>query len=1191
MTGSSRQSAKNTGTSTPAPAKIQQTLFSFFKPPTPKEKSNKQQSPVDQHEPVKPSIAVPKPGSTESMDLDIAESEQKELRTPRAKKRVGYFESSEEEDIGPSVVQKTENKPKRKRIARRIQEDSEDEYNPAGNGDGSDEDHDMEVPDFDEESEIITPKRTQKSIMSPLQERFNGISMKSPTVTTTIRSSINENFLSTKAELKKDRSQKFKEKNEVRYSWLQDIRDAEGNPEGSPNYDPRTLYIPKSAWAGFTPFEKQFWEVKSKHWDTVVFFKKGKFYELYEKDCDIGHKEFDLKMTDRVNMRMVGVPEMSFDYWAAQFIAKGHKVARVDQMETAIAKTMREREADKGSKGDKIIRRELTSVLTAGTLVDAGLLTNDMSTYCMSIAELCPAEHLPPRFGICFVDTSTAEFNLVAFEDDVNRTKFETLIMQIKPRELVTEKGRLSQATRRMLKNSLNNPIWNMLAPEKEFWDAMTTEDEIRIGGYFGEDVDMDSNSSWPDVLKEATKTPLLMKAVGGLISYLRGLKLDKELLSAKNIHAYDPIRNTTSLVLDGQTLANLEIFENSYDGSTEGTVFKLLGNSITPFGKRLFKRWLCHPLRKASDINARLDAIEDLMLLAEVQEAMTTKLATIPDLERLISRIHSGRCKVKEFLTVLEGFRTAKVSTALKTYCVNHASQDMVASLKPYTEVFKSKLLKSVINGFPDIDEQLHFFTDAFVITDVEIDYQKVKSVVPKHGVNQKWDELLAKIKGMENDFNNHLQQLKKEIRCARIAYKDLGKEIYQIEVPKDVKVPQNWIQLSNTSKVNRYWNSTVRGMVTQYKELLETKNAFIKNFTSEVYADFDKDYNMWLTAVQFIAQLDAILGLAKASASLGEPACRPELLDQETSVLDFEELRHPCVVPGVATDFIPNDTRIGGSHPNIIVLTGPNMGGKSTLLRQTCVAIIMAQLGCYVPARSCRMTPCDRIYTRIGANDNIMAGQSTFMVELAETSKILHEATPRSMVILDELGRGTSTFDGYAIAYAVLHYLATHVGCLAMFSTHYQTLCREFERNSEINNMHMGYFMDEDENKVTFLYKLTSGICEKSFGMNVASMAGVPASVVQRAVQVAEEFERTHRLKDTTFGAMAVDGAETTPIGVTPAVISDFAYLWRAADMDEKAEDTGDKAADMATWEGRRQRQTQVLRRILKGLSQTTI
>jgi DNA mismatch repair protein MSH6 len=537
--------------------------------------------------------------------------------------------------------------------------------------------------------------------------------------------------LTSKEQKSQDRSQKFKEKNDERYHWLQEQKDLQGNPVDSPNYDPRTLLIPQSAWAKFTPFEKQYWEVKHKHWDTIVFFKKGKFYELYEKDADIGHKDFDLKMTDRVNMRMVGVPEMSFDYWTAQFIAKGHKVARVDQMETAIGKSMREKAGDssKAKKEDKIIRRELTSVLTAGTLVDSGLLTNELGTYCMSIKEQCGDESMPPTFGICFVDTATAEFNLVHFEDDVHRTKFETLIMQIKPRELVTEKGRLSKSTTRLLKSILDAPLWNMLIPESEFWDNRVTEDELQCNEYWTSEEELNSESL-SHAMSEARQDPLLMSAFGGLIWYLRSvswtlpiffmhefitniyslpqLKLDNELLSAKNIMIYDPIRNATSLVLDGQTLANLEIFQNSHDGSTDGTVFKLLANSITPFGKRLFKRWLCHPLRRINEINARLDAIEDLIRLVDLHDTMAKQLSSMPDLERLISRIHSGRIQVKEFLAALHGFKTTR---------------DITNTMTENREHYKSKLLGQLIDQFPRIDEQLDAIENSFVTAVVDVD------------------------------------------------------------------------------------------------------------------------------------------------------------------------------------------------------------------------------------------------------------------------------------------------------------------------------------------------------------------------------------------------------------------------------------------------------------------------------------
>lgn len=333
----------------------------------------------------------------------------------------------------------------------------------------------------------------------------------------------------------------------------------------------------------------------------------------------------------------------------------------------------------------------------------------------------------------------------------------------------------------------------------------------------------------------------------------------------------------------------------------------------------------------------------------------------------------------------------------------------------------------------------------------------QKSKAIIPNNGTNEEWDSINQQIKNIEKEFDEELYSVKKQLKSSTVVYRNLGKDIYQLEIPKTVKVPNDWLQISSTSKVARYWNKAVKSLVEQYKEMLETKNMFVKKFAVEVYQSFDSIYSTWLSAVQKIAEIDALMGLAKGSMSMGEPACRPVLLDQEKSVIEFEELRHPCVVPGIATDFIPNDVGLGGDNANVVVLTGPNMGGKSTLLRQTCVAIILAQLGGYVPAKSCRLTPCDRIYTRIGANDNIMGGQSTFMVELTETSKILREATPRSMVILDELGRGTSTFDGYSIAYSVLHHLSTHIGCMCMFATHYHTLCEEFKRCPEINNMHM--------------------------------------------------------------------------------------------------------------------------------------
>ncbi|RUS19437.1 hypothetical protein BC937DRAFT_87471 [Endogone sp. FLAS-F59071] len=619
----------------------------------------------------------------------------------RLKKRIRYNESEDEEENNEAVdaasssplrtptnsANVTPTQKRRKTLTRKSSrngndDDGDDDFNPAGENDKYDDDDDDELMNYvmdDYESKSkqdVTPKIPKLAPASfsfkPLQN--NKIKhLASPT-----SAKRGGNFLDPKSlpassvDKKKDRDKKFKEKNDERYAWLQDIRDA----QDSPDYDPRTLYVPQNAWAHFTPFEKQFWEIKSQHWDTVVFFKKGKFYELYEKDADIGHREFDLKLTDRVNMRMVGVPESSFDHWATRFVANGHKIAKVVQMETAIGKSMREA---KSGKEDKIIRRELSCVLTAGTLVDTGMLTAEMGTYCMSVKEYSPADHLPPSFGVVFVDTSTAEFHLVAFDDDLDRTKFETLVMQVKPREIVCEKSHLTQRTTRILKNNLVNPLWNALISEREFWDAATTKDEFRIAGYFDpkndgknnkeDEMDVDNErihsgeESWPQAIQDALDKPLLMSALGGLTWYLRSLKLDTELLSLRNFHRYDPIRQTTSLVLDGQTLANLDILENSNDGTADGTLHQLLNHATTPFGKRLFRKWLCHPLRAKQEIDDRLDAVEDLMGCEDMQDLFRARFAHVPDLERVISRVHAGTCKVKDFLAVLAAFKTVLVS------------------------------------------------------------------------------------------------------------------------------------------------------------------------------------------------------------------------------------------------------------------------------------------------------------------------------------------------------------------------------------------------------------------------------------------------------------------------------------------------------------------------------------------------
>lgn len=703
---------------------------------------------------------------------------------------------------------------------------------------------------------------------------------------------------------------------EERYPWLANIRDADSHPIGHPEYDPRTLYIPPLAWSRFSPFEKQYWEIKSKFWDTVVFFKKGKFYELYENDATIGHQMFDLKLTDRVNMRMVGVPEMSLDYWANQFVAKGYKIARVDQSESALGKEMRERDGKKGGgKEDKVIKRELSSVLTAGTLVEGSMLQDDMSVYCVAIKEAVIDDL--PVFGLALVDTATGQFFLSEFIDDADMTKFETFVAQTRPQELLLEKSTVSQKAVRILKNNTGpTTIWNYLKPTKEFWEADVTVKELDASEYFVSEDD-ENLKAWPEALQQARDKEFVISAFGALLQYLRILKLDRDLITIGNFSWYDPIKKASSLVLDGQTLINMEIFANSADGGSDGTLFQLLNRCITPFGKRTFKQWVCHPLMDAKKINARLDAVDALNADPSVRDQFSSQLTKMPDLERLISRIHANNCKSQDFVRVLEGFE--QIDYTMSILKESGSGEGVIGQL---------------INGIPDLNGLLEYWKTAF-------DRTKAKEngiLVPKPGVEEDFDSSQELVEELHQELENLLKKARKDLGSSAICYRDNGKEIYQLEVPIKVKnIPKNWDQMSATKQVKRYYFPELRSLIRKLQETQETHSQIVKEVAGRFYQRFDEHYATWLAAVKIISQLDCLISLAKASASLGEPSCRPVFVEDERSVLEFQELRHPCLLSSVE-DFIPNDVQLGGNKANIDLLTGANAAGKSTVLRMVC-------------------------------------------------------------------------------------------------------------------------------------------------------------------------------------------------------------------------------------------------------------
>ncbi|KAF2077711.1 hypothetical protein CYY_000958 [Polysphondylium violaceum] len=925
-----------------------------------------------------------------------------------------------------------------------------------------------------------------------------------------------------------------KKETEERLSFLVDIKDSLQRGKDDPNYDPRTLYIPKQAMAKFTPFERQFWEIKSKHYDTVVFFKKGKFYELYENDADIGHQLLHLKMTDRVNMRMVGVPESSFNQWSSKLIQLGYKVAKVDQMETSIGASKRQSEKGGAGKTDSIITRELTSILTAGTLLDETLISDHNSTYLMSIKH----DDYNKQFGICFVDVSIGSFFLSTFTDDNGGTQLETLLLQTMPKEIIYEKNAIGTEAMNLLKRVLApvKPIMNARDSLTEYLDPLETLAKIK-----------EIRGCIPDDLNEMKNDTMALSALGACVSYLMDIRIGKGVLDQARFKYFNPLDVENALILDGQCLVNLEIFNNSTDGSSEGTLYKLMDRCSTAFGKRMFRQWICRPLANKALIQDRQNAIDHLKSNPSLMQSITALLLKLPDLERMISRIKSKSSKIQDLISVLNHFESIhnqidsfenidKIASNHLKSCLlfdnnqnnnidnnNNNQDDGDEEDLGISQEKKTYLVNNIsTNNYPNLSNHIEKVRESF-----EYDREN-DQIIPSKGLFKEFDDCQEKIKAYEDKLDTHLQEQKEFFGSNKLDYKHMGKEIYQLEVPVAIatkkKLGSEYQIKSHSKVVNRYHTPFICKVLPKLLEERDTLDVLSREILKKIQENFSTHFSQYMRAVQCLAQLDCILSLYKVSTQSTIPMCRPEFLEAPRGFLQIKDMRHPCISSKATDEFIPNDLSLNTTDnpPSVMVLTGPNMGGKSTLLRQTCLLVIMAQLGCYVPATQCSMSIVDRIFTRLGANDNILAGQSTFMVELQETCNVLKHATNRSLVILDELGRGTSTFDGYSIAYSVLNYIAHHIESLCIFATHYQSLANEPAVIDKISTSYMTCQVDEEQKKVVFLYKLAKGICENSYGLHVASMTGLPKSIIAKAEEKAKQFEKESTISSYIHGTI---------------------------------------------------------------------
>uniref|UniRef100_A0A7N0UGB3 DNA mismatch repair protein n=1 Tax=Kalanchoe fedtschenkoi TaxID=63787 RepID=A0A7N0UGB3_KALFE len=874
-----------------------------------------------------------------------------------------------------------------------------------------------------------------------------------------------------------DALERFSIREKKKLWFLGDKRkDANRRRRGDLNYDPRTLSLPPDFLKGLTGGQRQWWAFKSKHMDKVIFFKMGKFYELYEMDAHVGTKELDLQYM-KGDQPHCGFPEKNFSMNVEKLARKGYRVLVVEQTETP--DQLEHRRKEEGSK-DKVVKREACAVITKGTLTEGELLSaHPDASYLLALTETSSSsEHQcnTRTFGVCAVDVATSSIILGQFSDDRDCNVLGCLLSELRPVEIIKPAGLLSEETERVLLKQTRSPLVNELIPLSEFWDAEKTVRELKdlykritefsLCGSMGasnveaDKSNLDRNGYLPDVLSGLISLgpggSYALSALGGTIYYLKQAFLDEALLRYAKFELLpcSGVRETFQnpyMILDAAALENLEIFENSSSGDSSGTLYAQLNYCVTAFGKRLLKSWLARPLYNVYSIKERQDAIAGLRggnqpLTVDFRK----QLSKIPDMERLLARLFTtseGNGRYANKVTLYEDSAKKQLEEFIATLRGCEVMVEACSNLGSGLENTESQLLHHLLTpgkGLPDISSTLQHFKDDF-------DWEEASNsgrIIPHEGADLEYDSACKLVKEIESDLRKHLREQRKLLGDPSIDYVTVGKDIYLLEVPEDMSsgIPKDFEIRSSKKGYVRYWNPYIKKLVGELSRAESEKDANLKSILQRLIYRFCEHHNKWRQLVSAVAELDVLISLAIVSDFYEGPTCRPTIMEvsasNEVPRLKAKSLGHPMLKSDSVSSrtFVPNDVTVGGpGNASFILLTGPNMGGKSTLLRQICLSVILAQVGVDVPAESFELLPVDRIFVRMGAKDNIMAGQSTFLTELSETATILSSATRNSLVALDELGRGTSTSDGQAIAEAVLNHFVQKVQCRGLFSTHY--------------------------------------------------------------------------------------------------------------------------------------------------------
>ena len=740
----------------------------------------------------------------------------------------------------------------------------------------------------------------------------------------------------------------------------------------------------------------------------------------------------------------------------------GYKAAVVEQMETP--KMMNKRMKNSNYYAPKVVLREVWNIISKGTFINPFKTSYD-ARWVLSFWS-----DFQRNVGVVFFDLSTLKLNIGQFQDDESHNKFRTLWSQLRPIEIIYNKDKQREDLINIWSNSPNPPAKSGLP--SVLW-GNTFSCLTKLEKYFSMD-----KSKWPkwliEILIKIAKCELAFTWLSMTISYLQKAMLDDQVIQLASYQLYDPeMIKSSKMILDSQALEHLQILE--VQGATKkentGSLFKILDHTWTKFGKRNFKRWVTTPLWSIDMINDRLDAVEDLMYHKDELNKFRELIKELPDLEKSLSTIYQYSITQNKRAIYFENINLKKLKEFYDLISVLKLLPKLKNPLTNVSSTFMSKRLKQIVscnslkikeneedreikpdfesleneNGlFPDITEELKEFEAMIHWTTSETDEQIPE---PKPGIDLDFDKANEKISQIKDKFYDYLIEVQKQFEDTSIKYSH-AKYRYELEIPENIikgnKKPINYEFTSSRKGFQRFHTPRIKKLIDELEDAEENVSEALVPFIWSIFTHFYSKRDVWDRAVSWLAELDWLSSLAYVSMDQEWTMTRPQFIDFEQnkfhSYLELKQMRHPGV-ESTGVKFIPNDTVVGKRYDinpserdyidsvSTLLISGPNMGGKSTLLRQTWIAVIMAQIGWFVPAESCILTPVDRIFTRIGASDSIFEGKSVFFMEMEETKQIVENATSQSLVIMDELGRGTSTFDGFAIAKASLSYILSSI------------------------------------------------------------------------------------------------------------------------------------------------------------------